>query len=108
MRVRSKCQQNAVEGWLRQQSKGTPLLASWAVAALKDEVDPVGVARVFGSLVGKGVIRSGFAVRLPTGSLQPHFYEKIEEIPIECRDALNRPVDRDDVEVLPAFERVDD
>jgi len=95
--------QASVTQWIAKQNAATPLLASIIARELRDTVDPISVAEVLAKLSASGMIVPVFAVRVPSGVVLRRVYRSLNEIEPQVRDQLNRPISRDDLEVLPAF-----
>lgn len=98
--------QRLVERWIADQKSQTPLLPSFIARELRGRVDVLDVADILVRLNESGMIRRGFAVRVPSGPVLRRVYHSLDEIEPVVRDQLNRPVPRDELEVLPAFEKV--
>lgn len=95
-----------VESWVKKQRSHTPLLPSIIAFELRDRVEPTDVAEALAALRREGTIRPAFAVRVPSGPVLGQAYHSLDDIGTEVRDQFNRVIPRDDLEVLPAFERV--
>ena len=96
-----------VERWVSEQSPRIPLLPSKIASDLQGRVDPTDIVELLISLSDQGQIRQVFAVRVPSGSVLRRVYRTLDEIEPEVQDQFNRLVPSDDLEVLPAFEKVD-
>lgn len=82
------------------------MLASMAATALSRKLKPIEVAVALAQLKHEGEIVSAFAVRVPSGPVLNRVYHSINEIEPTVYDSFNRQIPRDELEVLPAFERV--
>lgn len=98
-------QTKLIRDWLADQPVSVPLFPSGVAKRFQGQVEAGDIADILASLSSQGLIRRGFAVRVPSGSVLKRFYRSLKDIESEVRDQFNRVVPSDDLEILPAFEK---
>jgi dephospho-CoA kinase len=101
-------QSGLVRKWIEQQSAKTPLVPSAIAYDLRDQVNPIEIARVLGQLNLENRVVRVFAVRVPSGVILNRVYNRLDEIEEVVYDSLNRQVPRDELEIIPAFVKASD
>ncbi len=92
--------------WVGKQQAGLPIVPSLAAHDLSGQVDAVEIAKAMAQMSQKGILRRVFAVRTPSGTILRKTYPSASKIDPVVFDQFNREIREDDLEVVPAFERV--